>query len=75
MSEGLRTVTVSGFSPLVKVTVCCGTRSIRSQPQLLLEQPNRGKSMVLPPRSVFLPRVSVGEYLVTLNTSITVSNV
>lgn len=75
MSKGPRTVTVPGFSPLVRVTACCGAWKIPSQPQLRLEQPNGGKNAVLPPHSVLLPHLSVSEYLVTLNTNITVSNV
>jgi len=74
MSEGLRSVTLSGFCPVVRVTACCRAWRIPSQLQLLLEQPSRVRNVVLPPHSAFLPHLSVCEY-VTLNAIITVTNV
>lgn len=75
MSEGLRTVTVSGSSPLVRVTAHGGVWRFPSQVQLWLEKPNQGKNLVLSHCSVFLLHLSVSKYLVTLDTNITVSNV
>lgn len=70
MSKGLRTVTVSGFSHLVRVTAHGGAWRFPSQLQLRLEKPNQGKNLVLSHCSVFLLHLSVSKYLVTLATNI-----